>query len=87
MSLGFGTPGYSVQVQRQEGHEDVEDLLRESFGEVVRDVTFAGDVLDAEMALAYSVGEPEISHVHTLGAFPIELVVGETQGDCVVDAE
>ncbi len=54
---------------------------------MVRDVIFAGDVLDAEMALAYSVGEPEISHVHTLGAFPIELVVGETQGDCVVDAE
>ena len=84
---GLATSRDSVQVQRQELHEDVEDVLRESLCKVVRDVIFAGDVLNAEMALVDSVGEPKITHVHTLGSLFIELVVGETQGNGVVDAE
>ena len=84
---GLATSRDSVQVQGQELHEDVEDVLRESLRKVVREVLFAGDVLHAEMALADSVCEPKITHVHTLGSLFIELVVGETQGDSVVDAE
>ena len=77
LGLGLGTSGHGVQVHLQEWHEDVEDLLRESFCEMVRNVESAGNVFDAEMALADSVGKPEISHVHTLGSFLIELVVGK----------
>ena len=66
--LGLGTSGYSVQVHRQVGHEGVEDLLRENFGKVVRNVESSGDVLDAEVTLTNPVCEPEISHVHTLGS-------------------
>ncbi len=54
---------------------------------MVGNVILAGNMLNAEVSLANSISEPEISHVHTLCPLLVELVVGETQRDGVVDAE
>ena len=47
----------------------------------------AMDVLNAEVPLSNPVGEPKVSHVHALRPLPVEFVIGEAQGDSVVDAE
>ncbi len=54
---------------------------------MVGNVVLAGNVLNTEVPLSNPIGEPEVSHIHALRPLPVELVVGEAQGDSVVDAE
>jgi hypothetical protein len=54
---------------------------------MVGNVVLAGNMLNAEVSLANPICEPEVSHVHTLCPLLVELVIGETQRDGVVDAE
>ncbi len=64
-----------IQVNRQVWDEVVEDLLRESLREVIGNIKLASDMRNSKLLLAYSIRKPEVSHVHALGSFLVELVV------------
>ena len=57
------------------------------FGEIICKVCFASFPVDAELPLTDSVLDPIESHVHCLGSFGFDCVVGDSFGGCIVCAD
>ena len=56
------------------------------FGEIVSAIKGSGCPVYIKVFLTHAIADPIVSHVHGLGAFPFDRVVGDAIGSVVVGA-